>query len=115
MPASQGQERPPARVIASPVEQQAYGESRMFIGSVQPLKRAIVGSAVDGRVVECPINEGDRVEAGQTLGQLLTETISLELATAEAELAFKLAELEELKNGTRPEVIEQTRARMAAS
>ena len=115
MSASQGQERPPARVIASPVEQQAYGESRMFIGSVQPLKRAIVGSAVDGRVVECPINEGDRVEAGQTLGQLLTETISLELATAEAELAFKLAELEELKNGTRPEVIEQTRARMAAS
>ncbi len=112
---SGAQERPPARVVAAPVLEQSYGESRMFIGSVQPVKRAIVGSAVDGRVVECPIEEGDRVEEGQTLGQLLTETISLELATAEAELAYKVAQLDELKNGSRPETIEQTRARMAAT
>lgn len=114
-PTGGAQERPPARIVAAPVLEQPVGESRMFIGSVQPVKRATVGSAVDGRVVECPIEEGDRVEAGQALGQLLTETISLELATAEAELAYKQAQLDELKNGSRPETIEQTRARMAAA
>jgi HlyD family secretion protein len=105
----------PAPIVAGVVQQHSYGDSRTFIGTVQPVKRAVVGSAVDGRVVECPIEEGDRVEEGQMLGQLLTETISLEVATADSELAYKMAQLEELKNGSRPEVIEQARARMAAA
>lgn len=105
----------PAPVVVGAVQQEAHGDARSFVGSVQPVKRATIGSAVDGRVVECPIEEGDRVEAGQVLGQLLTETISLEVASAESELAYKIAQLEELKNGTRPEVIEQARARMAAA
>lgn len=104
-----------APVVAAVAEERSVANPQSFVGSVQPVRRASIGSAVDGRVVECPIEEGDRVEAGQLLGQLLTETISLEVATAKAELEYKKAQLEELKNGTRPEVIEAARARMAAA
>jgi RND family efflux transporter MFP subunit len=80
-----------------------------------PLRKAIVGSAVDGRVIEFPLNEGDRVERGGVLAQLLTDTIQLELAAAEAELELRKQELAELENGTRPEEIEQAKARMVAA
>jgi RND family efflux transporter MFP subunit len=87
----------------------------MFVGTVMPLRMATIGSAVDGRVVEYPLDEGDRVERGQMLAQLLTETIQLELAAAEAELELRRQALAELENGTRPEEIEQAKARMTAA
>ncbi len=105
----------PTPVIATPVVQQTVTAAQTFVGSVLPVKRATIGSAVDGRVVECPIDEGDRVEAGQKLAQLLTATISLELAAAEGELDFRRQALAELENGTRPEEVEQARARMAGA
>ena len=49
------------------------------------------------------------------LAQLLTETIQLEIAAAEAELELRKQQLAELENGTRPEEIEQTKARMMAA
>jgi len=82
------------------------------VATVRPLKRVTVGSAVDGRVTEYPIEAGQRVEAGGTLAQLLTDTISLEVQAAEAELTLRNQELAELTNGSRPEEIEQARARM---
>lgn len=105
----------PAPVVATPVVERTITAAQTFVGSVLPLKRATIGSAVDGRVVECPIDEGDRVAAGQKLVQLLTETIALELAAAEGELDFRRQELAELENGTRPEEVEQARARMAGA
>jgi RND family efflux transporter MFP subunit len=66
-------------------------------------------------VIEFPLNEGDRVERGGVLAQLLTDTIQLELAAAEAELELRKQELAELQNGTRPEEIEQAKARMVAA
>ncbi|MEZ6053721.1 MAG: efflux RND transporter periplasmic adaptor subunit [Planctomycetaceae bacterium] len=101
-----------ALVELAPVVQQEVAEGQTFVGTVTPSRRAIVGSAVDGRVVEFPINEGDRVEQGQTLAQLLTETISLELEAAEAELELRNFELSEFENGSRPDEIEQAKARM---
>jgi RND family efflux transporter MFP subunit len=70
---------------------------------------------VDGRVIEYPLNEGDRVERGGMLAQLLTDTIQLELAAAEAELELRKQELAELENGARPEEIEQAKARMVSA
>lgn len=102
----------PALVELAPVVQNEVSEGQTFVGTVTPSRRAIVGSAVDGRVVEFPINEGERVATGQTLAQLLTETISLELESAEAELEFRQYELSELENGSRPDEIEQAKARM---
>jgi RND family efflux transporter MFP subunit len=106
---------PVALVAVSPVVEKELSASQAFVGTVMPLKKAIVGSAVDGRVIEFPLNEGDRVERGGVLAQLLTDTIQLELAAAEAELVLRKQELAELQNGTRPEEIEQAKARMVAS
>lgn len=105
----------PALVEVTAVEQREVGSAQTFVGTVMPSKKSIVGSAVDGRVVEFPINEGDHVKAGETLAQLLTETISLELAASEAELELRKQELAELESGSRPEEIQQARARMDAA
>ncbi|QDU57177.1 efflux RND transporter periplasmic adaptor subunit [Aeoliella mucimassa] len=107
--------RPPSPVVVVPVVEQEVMATQSFVGTVMPSQRATVGSAVDGRVIECNIEEGDRVEEGQPLAQLLTDTISLEIANASSELDLKKAQLEELENGTRPELLEQYRARMASA
>jgi HlyD family secretion protein len=109
--------QPPAEVLVavSPVVEREVVGSQTSVGTVMPLMKAIVGSAVDGRVIEFPLNEGDRVERGEMLAQLLTETIQLELAAAEAELELRKQQLAELENGTRPEEIDQAKARMIAA
>lgn len=104
-----------ALVVVSPVVEREVAVAQAFVGTVMPSKKAIIGSAVDGRVIEFPLDEGDRVAKGQPLAQLLTDTIKLELQSAEAELDFRSQALAELKNGTRPEEIEQARARMASA
>jgi HlyD family secretion protein len=107
---------PPAVLVAvSPIVEREVVGSQTSVGTVMPLMKSIVGSAVDGRVIEFPLNEGDRVEQGQTLAQLLTETIELEVAAADAELDLRKEQLAELQNGTRPEEIAQMKARMVAA
>jgi HlyD family secretion protein len=104
-----------ALVDVSPVVEQEIAVGQTFVGTVMPLKKAIIGSAVDGRVIEYPLNEGDRVERGQTLAQLLTDTIQLETEAAEAELDLRQQELAELENGSRPEEIAQAKAAMVGA
>lgn len=107
--------RGPAAVAVARVAEQNVIAAQVFVGTVLPLRHAVIGSAVAGRVVEYPINSGDRVEAKQPLAQLLTETINLELAAAQADLRQRQARLLELQNGTQKEEIEQARSRMAAA
>jgi multidrug efflux pump subunit AcrA (membrane-fusion protein) len=107
--------RGPAPVVVAKVAERSMTAAQFFVGTVMPQRHAIIGSAVDGRVVEFPVEEGDRVEPEQKLAQLLTETITLELASAEAELRLRREQLQELENGTRKEEIEQARSRMAAA
>lgn len=109
--------QPPAvpGVTVSELVERSIASTQVFVGTVEPVRRATIGAAVDGRIVEFPIDQGDRVEAGQKLAQLLTDTISLELAAAQAELRLREERLGELRNGSRPEEIEQARARLAAA
>lgn len=106
---------PAAVVVAAPVIEEEVATGQTFVGTVMPQTVAIVGSAVDGRVIEFPRNEGDRVERGEILAHLLTDTIELDVAAAEAELELRRHQLAELENGTRPEDIEQAKARMNAA
>ena len=108
-------QRGPAPVVVAEAVRKQVSSGEPFVGTVRPLKRSVIGSAVDGRVVDFPINVGDRVEAHQTLAQLLTETIGLEVTAAEAELTLRKEELAELENGSLPEEIEQARARKEAA
>jgi RND family efflux transporter MFP subunit len=97
------------------VIEQPVAATQTFVGTVMPLRVATIGSAVGGRVIERPFEEGDRVEANQKLVQLLTDTIALEIAGAEGELQLRREQLAELEHGTRPEEIAQADARLAAA
>lgn len=105
-------QRGPALVEVTPVIQREVSSGQTFVGTVTPPRRAVVGSAVDGRVIEVMVEEGDRVEQGQALAQLLTQTIELELEAAQAELELRKQQLTEMENGSLPTEIEQARARM---
>lgn len=96
----------------SQVIQQPVAAGKSFVGTVMPLRRSTVGSAVDGRVLDFLVNEGDRVTKDQPLAQVRTKTFDIQLDAAKAELASRQQELAELKNGTRPEEIAQAKARM---
>ncbi|HEX6986256.1 MAG TPA: efflux RND transporter periplasmic adaptor subunit [Planctomycetaceae bacterium] len=113
--AAQPPAQPPKPVVGAAVVEKEITTGQTFVGTVLPTRRATVGSAVSGRVVEFPIEVGQRVEEKQTLAQILTETISLELAAAEAELTLRREALRELENGSRPEEIEQAKAQLLSA
>ena len=109
------QAQPASNVVVAKVVQETVSAKSSFVATVRPRRRVTIGSAVDGRVFERMVEEGDRIKAGQPLIQLLTNTIKLELKSAEAELALRESELTELKNGLRKSEIEQARAKMMAA
>lgn len=109
------QQQGPSPVVAAPIVEKSVAAEQTFVGTVMPLRQATIGSAVSGRVIERPVDEGDRVETDQVLAQLLTDTIKLEIAAAEGELQLRQEQLAELENGTRPEEITQAAARVAAA
>ena len=112
---AQSPDSPPKPVAVVEVVEDEISSGQTFVGTVLPTQRATIGSAVSGRVVEFPIDVGQRVEAKQTLAQILTETIGLELAAAEAELTLRRELLRELENGSRPEEVEQAKAQLLSA
>ncbi|MEW4451398.1 efflux RND transporter periplasmic adaptor subunit [Bremerella sp. JC817] len=106
---------PASPVRTAEVEQREIAAHKPFVGTVMPIKHAVLGSAVDGRVIEFNYEEGDRIEDGAAVAQLLTNTIELQKEAAQAELAMRKAELAELENGTRTEEVQQMQARMLAA
>ncbi len=108
-------QRGPAPVAVAEVVRKDVASGQTFVGTVLPIKRSVIGSAVGGRVAEFPVNEGDFVKAKQPLAQLLTNTIKLEVAAEKAELQLRKHELEEMENGSRPDEIKRARALMQAA
>jgi multidrug efflux pump subunit AcrA (membrane-fusion protein) len=106
------QPRGPVNVAVSQVVEQQVASGKTFVATVMPLRKSTVGSAVDGRVLEFMVNEGDRVSRDQPLCQVRTKTYDIELQAAKAELASRQQALAELKNGTRKEEIAQAKAHM---
>ena len=100
----------PASVVVTSVVEMNISAEQSFVANVKPWRESTIGSAVDGRVLEFKVNAGEAVTEGQTLAQLRIETINIEIAGAEAELALQVAELEELENGSRPDEIKLAEA-----
>lgn len=96
------------------VVQKRVAAGQAFVGTVTPARRSVVGSAVAGRIVEFRHNEGDYVEKGDVLAQVLTGTIEIELAEAKAELKVREAELAESEKSF-PAEKQQAEARLAAT
>ncbi|MDM0053137.1 HlyD family efflux transporter periplasmic adaptor subunit [Variovorax sp. J22R115] len=67
------------------------------------------------RIGKLHVQEGDRVKAGQVLGELDTRTLQLQAAQAEAQIAVQTQALQRLKSGSRPEEVAQSRAQVAAA
>lgn len=108
--------QPPASpVVVAPVIERELASRKSFVANVAPRRQSVIGSAVDGRVEEYFVEAGDRVQAKQPLAQLRTRTIEIELAGAEAELELRRAELEELRNGSRPDEIVLAEASASAA
>ena len=106
---------PPAPVEVAEVTQSNVAAGQTFVGTVMATRVSHVGSAVDGRIIEFPVNEGDRVQEGDMLARLRTGTIEIEVAAAKAERDLRRHELDELRNGSRREEIDQATARMRAT
>ncbi|MBB3180268.1 HlyD family efflux transporter periplasmic adaptor subunit [Variovorax sp. Sphag1AA] len=67
------------------------------------------------RIGRLNVQEGDRVTAGQVLGELDTRTLELQIAQSEAQIAVQQQVLQKLKTGSRPEEIAQARAQVSAA
>jgi len=67
------------------------------------------------RIAEVLVEEGTSVEPGQLLARQHSERLLAEIAGAGARVEAQQALLQRLENGTRPEEVEQARARVAAA
>ncbi len=103
------QDAEPVPVRAGMVEQRHVPAGRVFIGTVEPARRSVIGSPVSGRVDQVFAEEGDTVyandENGGRIVQLELETVNIELAAAKADRDVAFYELEELIRGPRKETL----------
>ena len=99
------------RVAVSVVVERKVTTGQRAVGTLNPVKVSVIGSAIDGRVVEFLVNQGQFVKQGAPLAKLRTDTLEIELAAANAELELRTQELAEMKQGSRPEEIAQAEAR----
>ncbi len=73
-------------------------------GRVEPLSEDIkVGSEISGKLKSVLVEEGDRVRRGQVLAILQNADYQAQVASAEADLARRGAELRKIVNGARTE------------
>ena len=107
--------RGPAVVVVAPVIEREIASELSYVANVNPNRRSIIGSAVDGRVIEYLVRAGQAVDKDQPLAKLRTGTIEIELAGAQAQLDLVRAELKELQNGSRPEEIKLAEANAKAA
>ena len=75
----------PVRVVT--VEKREAGETVSLTGQVQAQEEVSLSFRVGGRMLERPVNVGDRVEAGQVVARIDPEPARNALQTARANLA----------------------------
>lgn len=110
---SQAPAPPAVPVAAALVSTMKTASGQPFVGTVLPARTSDVGSAVDGRLTELPIVDGQHVAENEPIAQLLRGLLEIERAGATAELDRRRQVLGELQAGSRPEEIEQARAAVA--
>lgn len=89
-------------------------DSPAFHGNID-IREVRLGFRVSGRVQAVLKEEGDAVAAGEVVARLDDEPFRNALGQAEAQVGQFSARLEELRNGNRPEEIEQARKILAAA
>ena len=122
----------PSPVVVSRVVSTQQLASKSFVGSLVPLKRSPIGSAVDGRVTHLYVEAGDAVTVdqanivngqplGQPLVQLRTVSLDIEIEAAQVELRVRQQAEQELQASLPTEIeaaasaIEEISARLKYS
>ena len=112
--AQQRSEKPPAPVFAKTVQQREVTIRQTFVGTVTPTRRSIVGSSVEGQVIEFLVREGDFVKQGATLAQLRLTKLEIQRAGAAATLELLKSQLKDLRDSL-PIEIKQAQSRQQAA
>ncbi len=94
---SSAQTPPPAPVLVDKVEERKVQKPVTLVGSVEPRKRSVVASAIEGLVKSMLVQEGDYVSKGDVIAKLVKHTIEINLNAAraskkEAQARYQLAE-----------------------
>lgn len=100
-------------IVAGRASTMELASGQPFVGTVLPARTSDVGSAVDGRLVDFPILDGQHVAEGEPIAGLLRGLLEIEREGAVAELDRRRQVLAELQAGSRPEELEQARAAVA--
>ncbi len=81
---SLAQERPPAPVVVDKVREQLLQKPVTLVGAVEPDKRSIIASEIEGLVESLPGEEGKFVNKGEVLAKFNTRSIEIDLNEAKA-------------------------------
>ncbi|MCR9199738.1 MAG: efflux RND transporter periplasmic adaptor subunit [Planctomycetaceae bacterium] len=107
-PEQRVQPLPVALQPLQPVEQ--FLRARTFSGTVQASRRAELAFERSARLSAVMVDEGDRVQAGQSLAELDSRQLRIRIKQTTAQLQSQQAVLDELQSGARREVIAAARA-----
>lgn len=104
----------PTLVRTESVRRMPRATKQSFVGSFEPVRRSVVGSAVEERIEEVFVEEGDFVDinSDRLLVKLRHDTIDIAVESARIELELREKALEEL-SATIPAEIEAARAEVA--
>ncbi len=81
---SLAQARPPAPVVVYKVQEKTLQKPVTLVGTVEPDKRSIIASEIEGLVESMPVNEGKFVNKGDVIAKFNTRTIEIDLNEAKA-------------------------------
>lgn len=102
----------PDRPVPLPLEEDAIHG----VGYVEPASEVRrLSFARGGRITQCRVEPGQRVDAGAVLAQQDCSEEAAALALSEAELALAVAELDALMDGAHPAEVDSLRAREQAA
>ena len=82
---------PAGEIILQPIE---VAETKALFGQVESRFVVPARSRIGGTITALDVTEGDEVEAGQVIAQIVDEKLELQLAAAEARLAAARSELD---------------------
>lgn len=89
-------------------------ESFTLYGNVEQREVSLAFNSNE-RVLEVLVEEGERVRQGQVVATLDTSRLEPQVAQADAQVAAQLAVVDRMRNGNRPEEIEQARANLSSA
>lgn len=90
-------------------------QGKAFVGTVEPARRSVLGTAVAGRVDVVFVEPGDLIDQGGKIVQLRERSIRIRVQSAKADVEIARQQLAELVAGSRSEELQRLDARAKAA